>query len=225
MINSNSAPNLQTSAYDQIRQDIIFCTLIPGQKISVKTMEDNLGIGRTPVREALVRLSQQGLVQTVPQSGTYVSRISLREAENARYVREHLEKSITVECCAHVDDAAKAKLASLFAQQQEAVAKRDARAFFHLDNLLHERLFIIADRHEIWRWIDSNNTDLERFRWLRTQVSGLEWETIMDQHKLLLDAICNRRPEEARFISGLHLHLMNAEQEIVTSAFPDYFAS
>lgn len=92
MINSNSAPNLQTSAYDQIRQDIIFCTLIPGQKISVKTMEDNLGIGRTPVREALVRLSQQGLVQTVPQSGTYVSRISLREAENARYVREHLEK-------------------------------------------------------------------------------------------------------------------------------------
>ena len=215
--------NLQSFAYGKIREQIICCRLAPGRKISAKAMEDYLGIGRTPVREALVRLGQQGLVRSIPQSGTYVSKIDMHAAENARYVREHLEQSVTVECCARLDDSGIERLTSLIERQERSLSDHDPNGFFLLDNEFHEELFRIAGRHDIWRWIASSNTDLERFRWLRTQVRELDWNTIMDQHRKLLEAICARSPEEAGFLTGVHLHLMVAEQDAVVSAFPDYF--
>lgn len=217
------ADSFQSIAYDAIRQDIVCCRLVPGQKISAKGLEDSLGMGRTPVREALVRLGQQGLVSTVPQSGTYVSRISLHSAENARFVREHIEKRIAIETAAKIDDAGRERLEDLIEQQEQAVIERDALSFFQLDNRFHEELFRICGRHDIWQWLDASNTNLERFRWLRTQVQELDWHTIMDQHHLLMDAICSRSPEEAGFVVGVHLHLMTSEQDAVVAAFPDYF--
>lgn len=217
--------SFQSFAYDKIREDIVYCNLVPGEKISAKRMEEELDIGRTPVREALVRLGQQGLVYTVPQSGTYVSLIQIREAENARYVREHLEKSVVVECCARANSDECASLASIIAEQEQAVVERDSLSFFQLDNRFHEELFRIAGRHDIWRWISSTNTDLERFRWLRTQVAELDWNTIMSQHHQLLEAVRSHNPEEGRFLASTHLHLMIAEKDAVIAAFPEYFAA
>ena len=215
--------SFQSIAYDRIRQDIICCRIAPRQKLSAKGLETTLGLGRTPVREALVRLGQQGLVHTVPQSGTYVSRISMRSAESARFAREHIEKRIATGAAAIIDDQGKVCLEDIIKQQEAAVASHDDLAFFHLDNRFHEELFRLTERHDIWMWLDASNTDLERFRWLRTQVSDLDWNTILEQHHKMLDAICARNPEEAGFLTGVHLHLMTDEQEAVLAAFPDYF--
>lgn len=216
--------SLQTIAFERIRENIIFCRLEPGQKISARLLEEGLGLGRTPIREALVRLGEQGLVYTVPQSGTYVSRISLSAAENARYVREHLERTVCIECCARIDDASRRELEGLITLQEEAREAGDAPAFFRCDNIFHEELFRIAGRADVWAWINLGNTHLERYRWLRTQVEGLDWNGIIDQHRELLAAIAAREPEEAEFIATTHLHLMAHEQDAVVAAFPDYFA-
>lgn len=216
--------SFQTIAYDKIREDIVYCAITPGQKLSASVLETQLGIGRTPVREALVRLGQQGIVYTVPQSGTYVSKIDMREAENARFMREHLETSIAMECAALISSQQCNILEGLIKIQREAAAKKDAYAFFRSDNLFHEELFRIAGRHDIWRWIADNSTNLERFRWLRTQVIDLNWDTIISQHEQLFSAITNGDPEEARFLTSMHLHLMITERDAVTSAYPQYFS-
>lgn len=216
--------SFQAVAYDKIREDIIFCKLAPGQKLSARLLEETLGLGRTPVREALVRLGQEGLVFTVPQSGTYVSKIDLQTAENARYVREHLERSVAVECCARIDQTGRDVLEALLSEQALAVRDRDSRSFFVLDNAFHRALFDIAGRTEVWRWIDSCNADLQRFRWLRTQVENLDWGSIMDQHAALYRAIASGDTDEAGYLTAAHLHLMSAEQDSVLAAFPEYFA-
>lgn len=69
--------SLQSQAYQAIRKQIIYADLEPGRKISEKALEEHLAIGRTPIREALIQLRQQELVYTIPQSGTYVSKINL----------------------------------------------------------------------------------------------------------------------------------------------------
>ena len=84
--------SLQDQSYHTIRRKIVYLDYKPGEKLGVKQLCDDLDMGRTPVREALVRLAQEGLVRTVPQSGTYVSPINLTLAESACYIREHLEK-------------------------------------------------------------------------------------------------------------------------------------
>ena len=218
-----SETSLQTLAYQRIRERIIYCRLTPGQKISARQLEDQLELGRTPIRESLVRLGEQGLVYTVPQSGTYVSKINLAAAENARFVREHLEQTVCMECCARATETDLQRLEALISQQEAASATEEAAAFFRCDNAFHEQLFHIAGRGDVWAWINTGNTHLERFRWLRTQVQGLDWGGIINQHRKLLGALAAHAVEEAAYIASEHLHLMVHEQEAVVAAFPAYF--
>mgnify|MGYP005958055751 CR=1 FL=1 len=125
--------SLQDQSYHTIRRKIVYLDYKPGEKLGVKQLCDDLDMGRTPVREALVRLAQEGLVRTVPQSGTYVSPINLTLAESACYIREHLEKQVIVECCARATSAGIEQLdrAIVLQEKQHAEAVRQApqRAF------------------------------------------------------------------------------------------------
>lgn len=215
--------SLQNQAYQSIRNQIIYADLEPGKKVSEKKLEETLSIGRTPIREALIVLRQQGLVDTIPKSGNYISLIDLDSAKNARFIREHLERQIMLECCAKMDDKNKDILAKVIEEQEKAVANKDDRNFFYYDNLLHKVCFEIAQRKEVWQWLEGNNTHLERFRWLRVKTEGLKWERILQQHYQLFDALTHQDPEEANFLTSLHLHLMLDEQDAVLAAHPDYF--
>jgi DNA-binding GntR family transcriptional regulator len=218
-----SLNNLQLQAFKSIRKKIIYCDLEPGKKVSEKSLEDMLHIGRTPIRESLIQLRQQRLVNTIPQSGTYVSKIDLQSAENARFTREHMERQIMMECCAKLDTQTIKILNTVLEQQEKAVKNKNKRDFFAADNLFHEVCFEIAGRGDIWNWMNDHNTHLERFRWLRVITNGLPWETIMDQHYRLYDALINKNPEEANFSTSVHLHMMLDEKETVVQKYPDFF--
>ncbi|ALZ53410.1 GntR family transcriptional regulator [Enterococcus faecium] len=215
--------SLQNQAYQSIRRQIIYADLEPGKKVSEKKLEETLSIGRTPIREALIQLRQQGLVDTIPQSGNYISLIDLDSAKNARFVREHLERQIMLECCAKMNNQKRRILETIISEQEKAVSQKNARSFFHNDNLFHKACFEIAEREEVWQWLENNNTHLERFRWLRVKTEGLKWEKIMEQHYQLFEALTKQDPEEANFLTSLHLHLMLNEQNIVLATHPKYF--
>ena len=166
--------SLQDQSYHTIRRKIVYLDYKPGEKLGVKQLCDDLDMGRTPVREALVRLAQEGLVRTVPQSGTYVSPINLTFAESACYIREHLEKQVIVECCARATSAGIEQLDQAIALQEKAMAEEDRIGFFLSDNLMHRMIFSIACRSTVWSWLEATNADLERFRWLRAATQRLD---------------------------------------------------
>ncbi|OQO69275.1 GntR family transcriptional regulator [Enterococcus villorum] len=217
--------SLQFQAFKAIRKKIIYCDLEPGKKISEKNLEEMLKIGRTPIRESLIQLRQQELVYTIPQSGTYVSKIDLKAAENARFTREHLERQIMIECCAKLDKQTSIILQTVLEEQEKAAAAKNERDFFAADNLFHEICFEIADRREIWTWLDDHNTHLERFRWLRVLTNGLPWETILEQHYNIFHALIAKNPEEVNFLTAFHSHMMLYEKETVVGRFPEYFTT
>ena len=121
-----------------------------------------------------MRLAQEGLVRTVPQSGTYVSPINLTFAESACYIREHLEKQVIVECCARAASAGIEQLDRAIALQEKAMAEEDRIGFFLSDNLMHRMIFSIACRSTVWAWLEETNADLERFRWLLAATQTLD---------------------------------------------------
>ena len=73
--------------YDVLRADILDLKLRPGLVFSIKDVCDAYEVGRTPVREALIRLSKEGLITFLPQRGTMVSRIDFQRADNERFLR------------------------------------------------------------------------------------------------------------------------------------------
>lgn len=217
------AQSLQDQAFYSLLQSIINCDIAPGQKISLRSLEEQFGFGRTPLRESLVRLAQARIVYSVPQSGTYVSKINLTEAENARYVRECLETNIVVEVCARATNEDLERLANLLDQQTNADQTKDDNLSFKLDNDFHKELYAIAGRPDVWRGIDLMSTNLNRFRRVRLQVAGLDPVEAMRQHKKIYEAIAARDPDTASYLTHAHLHLMTQEKDEVTKAFPTYF--
>src|SRR3954463_12377640 len=82
------------SIYSQLRHEIVMLHLRPGARLSENELAARFGTSRAPVREALIRLVEDGLIEVRPQRGSFVSRISLKAVERARFVREALEAAI-----------------------------------------------------------------------------------------------------------------------------------
>lgn len=215
--------SLQEQAYKTILRKIIYSDFTPGQKISEKELEKTLNIGRTPIREALIQLRKQDLVYVVPQSGTYISKINLKSAHNARFTREHLERKVMAECVAKIDEQGKEALRYVIEKQRQSALNQNERDFFFFDNVFHKTCYEIAGREEIWRWMNKSNAHLERFRWLRITTEELDLESIIKQHQKILDTILCKNMDEIDFIMTLHLHMMLDEEEVVLSQYPDYF--
>lgn len=215
--------SLQEQAYRSLRRAIIFAQYKPGERLLPKKICEELTLGRTPVRESLVRLQQEGLVRTVPQSGTYVSRIDSLAAECSRFAREHLEQQVAVECCARIDKDGITRLDEILSQQDLAVAQRNERVFYESDNLMHRLFFQIAGRERIWDWLDLTNTHFERFRWLAVLTHGIDWNVVTEQHHQIRDAIVMRDTNEVSYLISRHLHKALGDRDTVVAAHPEYF--
>lgn len=215
--------NLQQQAYESIRQQIIYSKLAPGSKISDRILEEQLTIGRTPIREALIQLRNQELIKTIPQSGTYISKIDIRSADLARYMREKLEQPILQECSAKMNDTAQQRLEMILEQTDQAILAQDKKTFFLLDKAFHQMCYKVAGKEEIWPWLESYSTHLDRFRWLRLTISELDWGRVLDEHQILLRAMKEHALDEVGFLCNLHLHMIIEEQEQVILHYPNYF--
>lgn len=217
--------SLQAQAYRIISRQIVLANYRPGEKLTVNTLADSLGLGRTPVRESLVRLQDAGLVRAVPHSGTYVSKVDLADAESARYVREVMETQAAVEACARATQDDLYRLESLIREAETKAQERDRRAFFELDDEFHRAIFLAAGRERVYGWVRELCIGLDRYRWLRILVEDLDWESILASHRRMLAAVAGRNVADAAFLVKEHLHLMLEERACVVERFPQYFTN
>ena len=215
--------NMRNEAYSELRYRIMHNKFIPGQKISEKTISEELGIGRTPVREAIIRIERDGLIDVIPQSGTYISQIDMEKAKDARFVRQNVEVEIMLEATAKMTDAAYHEQKVNLREQAVAIQKEDPDTFFDLDEAFHHEFYTIAGRDNIWDWLQTVNMQLNRFRWIRLKVNTLNWQTIIQQHENLLDVVYRRDLEDVRFQTTAHLRLMLQERKYLLDKFPGYF--
>ncbi len=215
--------SLQDQAYEMIRERIIFAEYKPGTKLGVKELCENLGLGRTPVRESFLRLQQEDLVETVPQSGTYVSKINMRYAEAARLARECLESEIIVEACAKATAADVARIEQVIDDQRAALLANDTRRFFEKDNEMHHLFYTIAGRPVIWQWLNLTNTHFERFRWLSANTLGVDPKEVIGQHSEMCQAIHVGDTNRASYLVRSHLQKSRLDGEKIAQEYPEYF--
>ena len=154
--------------YDVLRTDILDLKLRPGLVFSIKDVCDAYGTGRTPVREALIRLSKEGLITFLPQKGTMVSKIDFQRADNERFLRSCVEEQVMLEFMALNDhdrasEAAAALKASL--DRQEIIVKdRDCRGFLEEDIVFHSVFYQAVNRDTCAHIIHANSGDYRRIR-------------------------------------------------------------
>lgn len=216
---------MQDVAYNSILNQILSLKLTPGQRVSDKDFEMELGMSRTPVREAMLRLDRNGLLLTVPQSGTYVTKIDLKKALDARYVRQLLEKSIIKELTETGTTEDFEQLEHIVALQDLAIKKKDTDLFFKLDNEFHSLMYKLVNRENIWNWLGTFSNDLTRFRSLRTKDTSLSLSLLSKEHLNILKSIKSGDSQKSAALIGQHLNLMLSEKSEVLKTFPDYFVN
>ncbi|MER2064539.1 MAG: GntR family transcriptional regulator, partial [Alkalibacterium sp.] len=128
---------IQDQIYERLNEMIIKTELYPGQKLSESKMMKLLGVGRTPIRESLKQLKRQHLLHTFPQSGTYVSKIDLNQANASRFVRLHTERKVMAELCEVIDEPTEKRLQAILDQQKFEFEKGDISAYHDLDDAFH----------------------------------------------------------------------------------------
>ena len=105
-----------------------------------------MGVSRTPVREALIRLSEDGLVYIVPKSGTYVSPIDLDAVQDAHLIRESLECATVFLAARHAAESDVEDLRRIFEKQKALIAADDFDGFLTEDDNFHRRLIQVSGR-------------------------------------------------------------------------------
>ncbi len=181
-------------AYRVLKDNIMTLNLKPGELLSEADLSEKLGISRTPIREVLMRLKNEHLIEVKPQTGTYISLIDSNMIEQAVFMRYTLEKEVLKELCNGISDDILMELEkNLFAQKLVANKVDSAIEFHELDQEFHELLFKGANKGDIWNSILNISTHYNRMR-LLIELRADKKKNIKD-HEYYLNAIKNKSPE------------------------------
>jgi len=208
--------------YHLIRERIINLNFAPGLSISEKEISEKFNVSRTPVREAFVRLSQEGLISIYPQKGTFVSLIDLSSVEEARFMREHLERAVVRLACEEFPKEKLLELEMNLKFQKMYMEDRDYKKIFEADEEFHRLIFEGCNKKSIWANISDMESDFQRIRVLRLS-SKLRWDQIYSQHVDINNAIKNRQADLAEKVMIEHLTMVNFDKEQLKQDYSNYF--
>lgn len=207
-----STKTLVSQIYDLLRSLIVEMKLHPGQALSEKEIGELLSASKTPVREAMIRLENDGLVRIVPKSGTYVAPLNLDRYMSACFIRLNLEIGAVRAASAHPERHAFAeKLDALLVEQRKAVDADDYDSFFRLDEDLHKLFFEIAGVPNVWATVQRSQADVHRVRHLRRLQNIKNGEKVIRDHKLIIAAILKGDADGAQSALVDHIGSLDAK--------------
>ena len=141
-------------AYRVLKDNIMTLNLKPGELLSETDLSEKLGISRTPIREVLMRLKNEHLIEVKPQTGTYISLIDTNMVEQGLFMRYTLEREVLKEACHGISEEILMELEkNLFAQKLISNKSDSAIEFHKLDQEFHELLFKGTNKGDIWNCV------------------------------------------------------------------------
>jgi DNA-binding GntR family transcriptional regulator len=207
--------------YDELASAIRDLRLAPGASLSETDLSARLQVSRTPVREAIARLVENGLVSVVPQVGTRVEKIRLSDVEQAQFVRENLEVAAFAAACKRPDRDT-AGLRAIIAKQDAAQREGDVDAFFAADEAFHELIFSTSGYPGAWKAIQSMKLQLDRLRRLSVpDISGVA--ELIAEHAAIADALTAGDVRRGKALVSKHARRVLDYGPRLSNAHPELF--
>lgn len=200
----NRALPLRDQIYQKIRNMIAVGRLKPGDPINEVAIAEALGISRTPVREAVKRISDEGLIKVLAQTGTYVAPISRADLEEAYVIRRALEMESARRAAPKFTASACEALEDNIAAHRLAISRGKYASAIQLDDVFHRTIAETSGFPMIWKAVDISKAQMDRGRYLAIPKPGYGEQTI-EQHEAILDALKRQDAEGAALAMEHHL--------------------
>ena len=185
-------------------------TLEPGMDVSVQKLSERYGVSRTPVREAVVRLQQSGLVEIYPQRKTVVSKIDLQRVREEWFIRTSLESAVVDEFIRKCSE------------QKKYMDKKHFIEFYHKDNRFHQLIFETAGESLAWDTIESVASHYNRICLLHGKMEGALPSQI-EQHESMVAAIRRRDAGALRQAVTEHSGSLLEQVNRMAKQYPQFF--
>lgn len=207
--------------FDHLRARIVALDLAPGTLLSRADLAADFGVSQTPVRDALMRLEEEGLVLVFPQHKTVVTRVDIGQARHAHFLRRALELEVVRTLAAAGDAKLVALLRATIGHQRTALAAGDLPIFTAYDQAFHQQMFEAADVPDLWGEVRRRSGHLDRLRRLHLPEKG-KGEAILRDHSRIVAAIAKGDPEAAQ--RGVREHLSGTLLQVdsIRERYPEF---
>ncbi len=213
---------LADQIYAQLHHDITHLILPPGTPVLEREIAAQFQASRTPVREAVLRLAKEMLVEVVPKSGTFVARIPLSVLPEALLARRALERDVAARAAQRASPAQILRLRAIVEEGREAALSDTQEAFDHTDSAFHAQLAEVAGFPGLWALIQQIKTPMDRFRHLSLPAAG-RMEQVVHEHGAITDAIAASDAQRAAAEMDKHLQQLKHDTLKTLETYPNYF--
>ncbi|MGD9211921.1 MAG: GntR family transcriptional regulator [Desulfobacteraceae bacterium] len=196
--------SIASAVFNVLRNAIVTMKLLPGNSLSEAEVAKQMGISRQPVREAFIQLSKIGMLNIIPQKGSYIVKIKERDVENATFIRESIEVAIVQRACSFAKKEHIDQMFTMIARQEEAAAKADQERFLSLDDGFHHTIALSADCLYGWHIVENLKAQMDRVRFLSLP-EATPITKIVNQHLRVAQAIKSRDKDAACGAMKIHL--------------------
>ncbi|MFD1628063.1 GntR family transcriptional regulator [Azospirillum griseum] len=208
--------------YQQLRADILSLQRKPGEPISEKDLAQAHGVSRTPVREAVLKLTSERLVEVFPQSGTFVARIPLSDLPETIIIRSALEEACVRHAAERATPEQVARLSAIVAHQRAMAEACDRDGFHMADEEFHAALSDTAGLPGVWALIQQVKVQIDRYRRLTLPEPG-RMDRVIGEHAAVVTAIAAHDGDAAARAIKHHLEKLREGIDAYRVEEPTFF--
>lgn len=208
--------------HDALRKRIVALELAPGQPLSRSEIATYYGMSQTPVRDAMIKLEEEGLLVIFPQSKTEVSRIDIHHAQETQFLRLSIELEVTRRLALAQDTKQLLDARTCYTRQKAALTAKDLEQFSNLDRAFHASLYKAAGVENLWMIVTARSGHIDRLRNLNLPDPGKS-SSIMDCHRRILSCIEDGDIDGVQAVVREHLSGTLAQVDRIIQRYPEYF--
>lgn len=195
---------LRDIVFEALREAIISGELKSGERLMEVQLAEEMGVSRTPVREAIRKLELEGLVAMVPRKGAYVSGMSLKDAIDVFEIRESLEGLAAGLAAERITEEELADLKEVLEEMALAVKKTDVETLIKKDAEFHQIMFTASRNGRLAQTINNLREHIERFR-VQSFSNPARVTTFLKEHRKIYDALAHRDIEKSEALAREHI--------------------
>jgi len=213
-VNLDSYKPLRELVLDAIRDAIINGSLQPRERLMEIQMAEELGVSRTPIREALRKLELEGFIVMVPRKGAYVADLSFKDIADVFEIRAALEGLAAGLAAERITEEELEEMERLLVEKMEAIANYDIPRLVEVDTLFHELMYKASRNERLGAIISNLREQIQRLRKTSLSYPG-RMKDSLNEHKKIAEAIQSRDVQLARQLAQEHIE--NAENILIES--------
>lgn len=219
-VNLDSYKPLRELVLEAIREAIINGTLKPRERLMEIQLAEELGVSRTPIREALRKLELEGFIVMVPRKGAYVADMTFKDIADVFEIRAALEGLAAGLAAERITDDELESMERMLVEKAEAIAEDNIEKVVEADTKFHDALYGASRNERLTTIISNLREQIQRFRTRSLSYPGRSKRSL-EEHRGILEAVQSRDIQAAR--QAAQDHIENAENSMIESIKKDGF--